>query len=61
MVEVLPHSAWLYIGVLDRKATGERKQVTEWHRIATSNRLAEIAKLPQERRKGLYRRFIPYT
>lgn len=25
------------------KATGERKQVTEWHRIATSNRLADIA------------------
>jgi single-strand DNA-binding protein len=25
------------------KATGERKSATEWHRIATSNRLAEIA------------------
>ena len=25
------------------KTTGERKQATEWHRIATSNRLAEIA------------------
>ena len=25
------------------KATGERKEATEWHRIATSNRLAEIA------------------
>ena len=25
------------------KATGERKSATEWHRIATSNRLADIA------------------
>ena len=25
------------------KTTGERKEATEWHRIATSNRLAEIA------------------
>lgn len=25
------------------KATGERKEATEWHRIATSNRLGEIA------------------
>lgn len=25
------------------KTTGERKQATEWHRITTSNRLAEIA------------------
>ena len=25
------------------KATGERKEATEWHRITTSNRLAEIA------------------
>lgn len=25
------------------KATGERKQATEWHRITTNNRLAEIA------------------
>ena len=25
------------------KSTGERKSATEWHRIATSNRLAEIA------------------
>ncbi len=25
------------------KTTGERKEVTEWHRITTSNRLAEIA------------------
>lgn len=25
------------------KATNERKSATEWHRIATSNRLAEIA------------------
>lgn len=25
------------------KATGERKEATEWHRISTSNRLAEIA------------------
>ena len=25
------------------KVTGERKEATEWHRIATSNRLAEIA------------------
>ena len=25
------------------KTTDERKQATEWHRIATSNRLAEIA------------------
>ena len=25
------------------KSTGERKEATEWHRIATSNRLAEIA------------------
>lgn len=25
------------------KTTGERKSATEWHRIATSNRLAEIA------------------
>ena len=25
------------------KATGERKSATEWHRITTSNRLAEIA------------------
>lgn len=25
------------------KATGERKEATEWHRIAASNRLGEIA------------------
>ncbi len=25
------------------KATGERKEHTEWHRISTNNRLAEIA------------------
>ena len=25
------------------KATGERKSATEWHRITTNNRLAEIA------------------
>ena len=25
------------------KTTGERKQATEWHRITTNNRLAEIA------------------
>ena len=25
------------------KATGERKEATEWHRITTNNRLAEIA------------------
>mgnify|MGYP003550739301 FL=1 len=25
------------------KSTGERKEATEWHRITTSNRLAEIA------------------
>ena len=25
------------------KTTGERKEATEWHRITTSNRLAEIA------------------
>ena len=25
------------------KTTGERREVTEWHRITTSNRLAEIA------------------
>jgi len=25
------------------KTTGERKELTEWHRITTSNRLAEIA------------------
>ena len=25
------------------KATGERKESTEWHRITTNNRLAEIA------------------
>ena len=25
------------------KTTGERREVTEWHRISTSNRLAEIA------------------
>lgn len=25
------------------KVTGERKQATEWHRIATNNRLGEIA------------------
>lgn len=25
------------------KTTGERKEQTEWHRISTSNRLAEIA------------------
>ena len=25
------------------KTTGERKQTTEWHRITTNNRLAEIA------------------
>lgn len=25
------------------KATGERKSATEWHRITTSNRIAEIA------------------
>lgn len=25
------------------KTTGERKEATEWHRISTSNRLAEIA------------------
>ena len=25
------------------KTTGERKEATEWHRIATNNRLAEIA------------------
>lgn len=25
------------------KTTGERQKTTEWHRIATSNRLAEIA------------------
>ena len=25
------------------KATGERREATEWHRISTNNRLAEIA------------------
>nr|WP_168400213.1 single-stranded DNA-binding protein [Acinetobacter indicus] len=25
------------------KSTGERKEATEWHRISTNNRLAEIA------------------
>ena len=25
------------------KTTGDRKEATEWHRISTSNRLAEIA------------------
>lgn len=25
------------------KITGERKELTEWHRVATNNRLAEIA------------------
>ena len=25
------------------KTTGERKEATEWHRISTNNRLAEIA------------------
>ncbi|ENV09988.1 hypothetical protein F966_01155 [Acinetobacter higginsii] len=28
------------------KATDERKQVTDWHRIATSNQLADIASKP---------------
>ena len=32
------------------KTTGERKQATEWHRITTSNLLAEIAS--QYRKKG---------
>ena len=26
------------------KTTGERKEATEWHRITTNNRLAEISK-----------------
>ena len=44
------------------KTTGERKEATEWHRIATNGRLADVAsKLPQERWKGLYRGFIAYT
>ncbi|NAR56552.1 single-stranded DNA-binding protein [Acinetobacter haemolyticus] len=35
------------------------KQAAELYRIAISNRLAEIAReVPQERRKGLYRRLI---
>lgn len=32
------------------KATGERKSATEWHRISTNNRLAEIAS--QYHKKG---------
>ena len=28
---------------MDKKTKGKRKQAIEWHRITTSNRLAEIA------------------
>mgnify|MGYP000854491747 CR=1 FL=1 len=43
------------------KNTGERKEATEWHRIATSQRLAEISsKTHQEGQKDLYRGFIAY-
>lgn len=34
------------------KTTGECKQTTEWHRIAASNRLAEIAS--KYLKKGVY-------
>ena len=38
----LQHSA-LQLPSFGKTTTGERKEATEWHRIATSNRLAEIA------------------
>ena len=36
------------------KTTGERKEATEWHRIATSNRLAEIASKYLKKRSKVY-------
>jgi len=42
-VVALLHSALQRPSFGRTKATGERKEATEWHRITTSNRLAEIA------------------
>ena len=41
--------------------TSEHKQATEWHRIITSNRLADFASLKYLKKGGgLYRGFIAY-
>ena len=40
MVAALPHSVWQH---RKDKVNGERKEVTEWHRIAANNLLGEIA------------------
>ena len=36
------------------KTTGERKEATEWHRISTNNRLAEIASQYLEKGSKVY-------
>ena len=36
------------------KTTGERREVTEWHRISTNNRLAEIARKYLKKGSKLY-------
>ena len=48
MMAALPHSVWQH---RKDKVNGERKEVTEWHRIAANNRLGEIAS-PKYLKKG---------
>ena len=40
MMAALPHSVWQH---RKDKVNGERKEVTEWHRIAADNRLATVS------------------
>jgi single-stranded DNA-binding protein len=61
MVKPSRHSVLQHLSSGRIKITGKRKEATEWHRIVTSNRLAEIAKVYLKKGgKSVYRRLTIY-